>query len=484
MFCDFIFCDALQKVLPNAEPEGMKKAEAEGFGGETLFFQLAYRRHYCPEKEGPVLLPHTAKLSMEGDKRLTEHTEVFRAELVPVTLPLYPDRSDEDYLFREAQLAPDLLQPLEGERIRMVPEQWRSLWFEVSMPEDLPAGDYPLTIRVEDDDVIDWTGEIVLRKLPGVLPEQTLIRTEWFHADCLADYYACEVFSEKHWTILENFMQAAVRNGVNMLYCPIFTPPLDTAEGGERTTVQLLRIAADEGRYRFDFTLLDRWLDAAERAGIEYFEMAHLFTQWGARHAPKIMAEVNGELKQIFGWETDALSSAYKDFLYALIPALKGHLQKRNCLEKTYFHISDEPTEADLHSYRKAKELVEPLLRDCRVIDALSDFAFYEKGLVEKPIPSSDHIEPFLQAGIPGLWTYYCCSQGVKVSNRFMAMPSRRNRMIGVQLYKYDIEGFLHWGFNFYNTQYSIRPVNDGCGRGFSFGGPLPGLSRRGRDGP
>jgi len=41
--------------------------------------------------------------------------------------------------------------------------------------------------------------------------------------------------------------------------------------------------------------------------GIQCFEIAHLFTQWGAKHAPKIMATVDGEYRKIFGWETDSL---------------------------------------------------------------------------------------------------------------------------------------------------------------------------------
>jgi len=34
-------------------------------------------------------------------------------------------------------------------------------------------------------------------------------------------------------------------------------------------------------------------------------------------------------------------------------------------------------------------------------------------------------------------------------------MPSARSRILGVQLYKFNIEGFLQWGFNFYYSQYS-----------------------------
>ena len=41
-----------------------------------------------------------------------------------------------------------------------------------------------------------------------------------------------------------------------------------------------------------------------------------------------------------------------------------------------------------------------------------------------------------------------------------MSMPSLRNRVLGVLLYKYDIKGFLQWGYNFYNSQYSIKPID------------------------
>ena len=39
-------------------------------------------------------------------------------------------------------------------------------------------------------------------------------------------------------------------------------------------------------------------------------------------------------------------------------------------------------------------------------------------------------------------------------------MPSVRNRILGVQLYKFGIKGFLHWGFNFWNAALSTHPVN------------------------
>jgi hypothetical protein len=50
-------------------------------------------------------------------------------------------------------------------------------------------------------------------------------------------------------------------------------------------------------------------------------------------------------------------------------------------------------------------------------------------------------------------------------------MPGTRTRAIGIQMFKFDIVGFLQWGFNFYNCQYSNYPINpfsETCGEYFA----------------
>ena len=93
-------------------------------------------------------------------------------------------------------------------------------------------------------------------------------------------------------------------------------------------------------------------------------------------------------------------------------------------------------------------------------MDALSNYDFYAKGILSTPIPSNNHITPFIENKVENLWTYYCCSQYQGVSNRFIAMNSWRNRSIGYQFFKYDIVGFLQWGYNFYNNMSSFDPIN------------------------
>ena len=252
----------------------------------------------------------------------------------------------------------------------------------------------------------------------------------------------------------------AAKNGINLLLTPVFTPPLDTTVGGERRTTQLVGVTKNNGKYSFDFTLLDKWVDMCDRCGIKYLEVSHLFTQWGVEHAPKIMATVDGEYKRIFGWETPATGDEYRVFLRQFLTEFIEHMKNRGDDKRLFFHISDEPGLQHLENYKAAKEMIADLIEPYFQFDALSKFDFWKTGAVKNPVCSNNHITPFLEAEVPGLWTYYCVSQPVNVSNRYISMPLWRTRSIGMQIYKYNIEGFLQWGYNFYNNQFSDTPIN------------------------
>ena len=42
-------------------------------------------------------------------------------------------------------------------------------------------------------------------------------------------------------------------------------------------------------------------------------------------------------------------------------------------------------------------------------------------------------------------------------------MPSRRCRILGFLFYKYDVQGFLQWGLNFWYSQLSDHPIDPFC---------------------
>lgn len=442
---------SLAKVFPDEELIELEAKQGSALLNETFSFQVAYRT------DGLLKGIH-----VRVESALSKWISVRRVGVAPSELPVFPDH-DEHVLRSTPGLYPDPLYPVaEDETLAALPGQWRAIWITVDPSGEVGPDKYPIVVHLETA-----TGETLgsekfeLELIPAALPEQKLLHTEWFHVDCLATQYNVEVFSEEHWQLIDRYVETAVKHGVNMLLTPLFTPPLDTQVGGERPTVQLLDVEVMEGeQYRFGFDRLKRWIDLCQKNGIKYFEFSHLFTQWGAKHAPKIMATENGEYKRIFGWETDAAGKEYHSFLRQLLPTLSAWIKDQGLEHNSYFHVSDEPNISQLESYEKASRIVRELLPDFPIIDALSDYDFYSRGLVQIPVPANDHIEAFLQNEVTPLWTYYCCSQYKGVSNRFFSMPSARNRILGVQLYKYDVTGFLHWGYNFWYSQYATRVID------------------------
>ena len=402
--------------------------------------------------------------SIRIDSPLADAVSVFFVAQVPAAMPVYRgEKSLDGYLRTAPGFYPDLLLP-EREILEAayVYGELKALWIEVDPAGRYPAGEYPITVLFLDGAGNEAASEtFLLTILNAALPQQTLKFTQWLHTDCLASYYGFDIFSEAYWRTVERFMKTAVRNGVNMMLTPVFTPPLDTAIGGERPTVQLVDVTVSgDGNYLFSFDRLGQWLDLCKRSGIRYYEFSHLFTQWGAQAAPKIVAKKDGGIQKIFGWDTDASSPEYISFLRSFLKALLAYMRARGEDKKCVFHISDEPEPEHFDAYMRAQRSVGDLLSDYPVMDALSDVSFCDKGSANIPVPALNHIEPFLSRPLKERWTYYCCGQSEKVSNRFLAMPSQRNRILGTQMYLNQIQGFLHWGFNFYYSRGSGRLIN------------------------
>ena len=403
------------------------------------------------------------------DSPLKDYIRIYSVQNAVMDYPRHPAHAAcSDYITTEPGLMPDILVPMEEQQYRlwMYGAGFRVIWVEVCVPENWASGASDVTVVItapisaENKEESVYRSTLSLMVEDATLPKQNLIYTQWFYADCIQTAHGCLMYSERHWELIDAYMKMARELGINMLMMPVISPALDTEVGWERPNSQLLKIVKEEETYRFDFSDVKRWIDLCKKHGFTYYEISHLFSQGGAAFSPNIYAEENGEEKRIFGWDIPSDDARYSDFLKQMIPALVAFLKGEGIEKQCYFHFSDEPCEEHLSTYQWIHDLIAPMLEGCRTFDALSDYAFYAHGLVENPVCSTHAIVPFLEKETPDLWAYNCCAQGVKLGNRFLSMPSYRNRILGLQLYKFGIKGFLHWGYNFYYSRRSLYPIN------------------------
>lgn len=452
----FVVCDSLEKVFTDEEPRPLNRTIGYSvFLGEPASFQVAFF--------SPTDIEH-GRLSFEIDSASAPYVTMYEVKAMPCRIAAQENHG-EGYLRTKPGLYPDLLRPLIPTDIYVAEQEWQSIWVDFCVENARDAGIHVVTLTALLDGIPLHEETLAIEVFPRTLPELDLVNCHWLHADSLADYYHFNTFDEAHWHAIENYVESASHMQVNAILTPTWTPPLDTAKDRYRTPTQLIDIRREGESYSFDFTKLIRWMDICRRHGIRYLEVAHLFSQWGAESTPAIYAIVEGSYQRIFGWNTPATDPEYAHFLHALIPQLLALFADHWSTDRVLFHISDEPHGPEHRiTYSKARDVVKDLLRGCRIVDALSDYEFYRAGLVDIPIAANDAIEPFIQGKVSPLWTYYCVAQRRDVSNRFVALPSARNRVIGHQLFTGHMQGFLHWGYNFYYSELSdhlIDPFED-----------------------
>ena len=454
--------DSLQKYFTHTLPPRARELDLSGLRGEVLSFQVVYRA----AGQGVV------ELDLSGAP--AAWSEARGIGLAHVEHPTY-SVAPEELCGAAPGFFPDPLLPAESHDA--FPGQTRGVWVTVRIPDNARAGRRVLNVGVIWGGVVAARLRVQVEVVPARLPGQRLKVIHWFHNDCLMSHYGFEAWSRPHWRMLEPYLRNAADHGVNTITTPVFTPPLDTAVGTERPTVQLVDVTVTgKDRYRFGFGRLEKWIDLCRRCGMTDFEISHLSTQWGAKSAPKVMAKVGGRAERIFGWGDASDGPRYERFLLQFLPRLVSCLRRKGAVSRSYLHVSDEPRAAQLPQYSAVREILRRGAPELPVVEALSEFEFYEHGLVDRPCPATNHAQPFLDRGVPHLWCYYCTGQRQGVSNRFMDFPSARNRILGWQLYKFGFEGFLHWGYNHwyggladelidpYTNSHAGRPLPPGDG--------------------
>ena len=207
---------SLEKVFPDKTPKA-SQTRLTVLKNDTLSYQIALRLEDYPDAR--------LKVDIRIDSPLADQISIRRVDLVPSMLPL-TDSRDGNFLSDQPGLYPDLLSPLPDNSSLIRKNCWTAFWVELDTDESTQAGTFPVTVSFApvSDDVEPIHVRTELEVIDALLPKQALTVTEWFHGDCIADYYKIPVFSETHWEYMRRQIEFGVRKGLNMILTPIFTP--------------------------------------------------------------------------------------------------------------------------------------------------------------------------------------------------------------------------------------------------------------------
>jgi len=137
------------------------------------------------------------------------------------------------------------------------------IWVTVRVPKDAGAGKYTGEITVQPEGAGQVRVPLILEVVDWTLPDPQDYRTflDFVQSpDTLALEYNVPLWSEKHWKLIDRSFQLLNPTGGRVLYVPLICR---TNLGNEQSMVRWIKKGGN--KYEYDYTVLDRYLDSAEK---------------------------------------------------------------------------------------------------------------------------------------------------------------------------------------------------------------------------
>lgn len=432
---------ALEKPFADQEISDFEERnKLSALRGERVSFQLIYT--YKMDDEGREWVPYYFVANGE----LLPYAKISAVRNVGVQKPCFAfdvTKSDKNYLRTTPGLYPDIITPFtESCKFVASADILNSLWIDVEIPADATlSGEYTLTVDIfrNKDKAKVATETFTVDVISTELPEEKTLYTQFIDLNSLSSYYAIPDYSEKHWQIIENYIALARKEGMNTLYTPI-------------SLVKLRKLGPQ--KYRADLSRFKRYIALGNRLGYKKIEISHLFSAGNCTYPTGHLCYYEGGERFKMGGMS-ATDPEVTAALRTILSSIIRYFKKYDDDSRLIFHVADEPAAAKIENFRAARATVADLIDPYEGVDALFGVSeeiaeYYREGLIKNPSPETPHVEYFHSIGVEKLWTYYCCGPSEEYSNRFIAMSSPVTRSLGMQLFKFNIHGFLHWGLCYY----------------------------------
>ena len=137
------------------------------------------------------------------------------------------------------------------------------LWVRVKVPKDAQAGLYKGTVTITTAAGAPVNASVELKVLPWTLPDTQDFKT-WVDLiqspDTLAVEYNVPLWSDKHFDLIGRSFKLISGSGARSLYIPAIA---HSNLGNEESMIRWIK--KSDGAYDWDFSVLDRYLDTAQK---------------------------------------------------------------------------------------------------------------------------------------------------------------------------------------------------------------------------
>jgi len=314
----------------------------------------------------------------------------------------------------------------------------KAVYLTVRIPCDAKPGEYRGDVTVRSGNV-SVAIPLIVTVYPLTLPDDRHIMVaEWFSTHQFKKHHGIDTDDQ------DAFQKMLAVYAENMS---------DHRQNVFRVSMELIKTSrAADGKFNLDFSAFDRWADIFWSTGhmnlLETGFVAHFGEGgWGSNEIKlrdfSVKDEATGKTVKMAG----------KEFLPKFLPAFVEHLREKKWLEKTVFHICDEPSNHNVMDWREASNFIHQHAPELRRIDAIETTHCQDR--LEVWVPKLNHLATWLdtyqEAQRRGgeLWFYTVgIFQSGSLPNKTVDVPLIESRIMHWLNYRYGMKGYLHWGLN------------------------------------
>ncbi|HEY0669407.1 MAG TPA: DUF4091 domain-containing protein [Sphingobacteriaceae bacterium] len=452
---------SLNRVFPQTPSKKAGQFDLLAARNSRISFQACFRNNTSKVKK--------VECSIEGAEDLKPVIRIVGLVPMPKFTPI-TDFDELDGIGHYPGLAPDPLLPHSD--VNAAPFASRSFWITLNIPAGMKPGKHKLKVNITWENIyfgaergkkgkIELPLEIDVSKMV-VKPRENFHVLHWWRGEATWNYYNTEMFDDTWWKHTRAHFIDMLDHGSDVVYVPVL---FDIKPIFKRPCQLLIVDEPSPGKYVFDWSRVKKFMAMCKEIGVKKFEWSHLWVYWGVENPVRVYKKVNDEYKMLWAPDISGFSDTFINFLKQFLPEFHKFLLDEKVLQDSYFHISDEPHAKHLANYRKAKNLLKELAPWMHpIMDALSNIEYGREGLVDIPVPQLPGAKAYYDEKIPH-WVYFCTSPKGDYLNRFFDTPLPKLRMAGFLFYHLKADGFLHWGYNYWNkleTEEILDPYTNG----------------------
>lgn len=357
----------------------------------------------------------------------------------------------------------------------------QAIWIQVNMDKDVLPGLYKVYIKMyhknlfEDESLIGQTAfELEVLDMTLDAPKDYKFHLDlWQHNSNIARKYQVPLWSDAHFTIIENYIQSLADLGQKSVTLIVSEVPwsgqntmYDKVNPSNLFEYNMVNITlTDEGSWLYDFSAIDRYLDLCATYGIDKeIEVFGLINIWLAEDVGfgKVIDDATDAIRLRY---YDATQGTYrymrkKADLAAYVKALEAFFKKKGVLDRVRL-LADEPS--DLKVFKNKINEMKALAPGFHYKVAINHIEFMGENIphVVDYCPSlkcaCDKYDELVdvQKAINGTVTYYVCC-GPAYPNTFLGSPAIESRIIPWIAWVLGLDGFLRWNY----TVWPDDPLN------------------------